>query len=180
MATFFKKWFGKTSTDTSTDSDNSAAPAASVPGRTMYPLTFQYQRPELVRSFLEHDWRKEGHQDALHFPSLQRRDSRLQSIIADYRHRLQSVQAQLQSQVHELEMHLLEVQGIDLVMESQIKHRMRQLQSMQSDIQKQLELSVDHEGWLVAVMIAYKDGFLTGTRQYQHEADLLGGFNTLL
>lgn len=178
MATFFKKWFGKSAADAPPDTTDAApAPAA---GRKVYPMSFQYQRPELVRNFLEYDWRKEGHQDALHFPSLQRRDSRLQSIIADYRHRLQSVQAQLQSQVHELEMHLLEVQGIDLVMESQIKHRMRQLQSMHTDIEKQLELSVDHEGWLVPVMIAYKDGFLTGTRQYQHEADLLGGVNTLL
>lgn len=154
------------------------APPENNAGNNTAPQKVKY-RPASVHEFLSQDFWGLGHSHALQFPSTNRRDSAIKLLCTNYRQALDKAAQIIAADLEAHEQESLHLKGISDVVDHQMARRKQELQSLLQRVSQQLELSIDHEGWLAPAIAAYQDGFTQGTMEYMQQKDLLGGISIL-
>jgi hypothetical protein len=132
-------------------------------------------RPTAITDFLSINFWQTAYNQAMQFPNVDRRESAMKSIRAQYRQALQDALIVVEKEVADYELQKIAQQGISEVIDLQLKRRSQELDTHQQTISRQLELSIDDEGWLATVVAQYNDGFTEGSMQYLRVNDILGG-----
>lgn len=136
-------------------------------------------RPTVIKDFLSIDFWQKGYEHAIQFPVLERKNTALSRIRADYRQALQQAQQLLKSEKENHIQESLRMEGVSSVLDAQLQRRLKELEGLEDTLDKQLVLSVDDEGWIAPVIAAYNDGFQVGALEYARVNNLLGGLTSL-
>lgn len=191
--TFFQRLFGKrkpagSDAVTAVNEMLASAPADGVGSDSLTleketPSTssrsFVVTRPYGIRQFLEQDYRLMGRQDALAYPTAERKQSRLKSLGANFRLVLDQAAEQVQAQIEQLRNQMILMDNVSHVLTRQQEQRLAQLEGLAEKLETQRALSVDGEGWIAPVLAAYADGFLEGCFTHQQQEEVLGGITVL-
>jgi hypothetical protein len=140
---------------------------------------FTYTRPAAIREFLDKDYYAFAHQDAMRNPTAETRDSKLTALGARFRFIAGQALEHLDAQVVSLKQHIILMEGVSDVVRKQQELRLQELISLQEKCTRQMELSLDGEGWMAPVLADYRSGFIAGALLHQRENELLSGLNTL-
>ena len=173
----FKSLFGKNGSHEISD-QVTANPVIDIPNEE-FRETFidenppvsnvEVPRENILKLFLDQNFFSKGYNDGYSFHSKQSLDSGLATIGSEYRHILEIMIDDKNSEVYEIEQTKLQAEGMPGNITEQFELRINTVKDAISKCSEQYELSNENKGNVEFILNNYTEGFLKGQQQYFNE-----------
>jgi hypothetical protein len=130
-----------------------------------------------IAEFLNINFESMGLRDGYEFGTQELLDNKIKKIKSDFLMIIEEMIDDKKLAIIKLENQKISIGGISLTIVQQLDVVIVETKNSIGNLEKQLELSVDDEGWVMNAIHPFKDGFIRGLLSKTQETNFLNSFS---